>query len=136
MKRVASILMVAFLIMIACSVCNAFPATGEYESIERARTSETDEITNHPLWKLTIKRSDSYYGDFVLFAKGAWIGTWTTPLSSSPNNDGRYTITVTPGYGKPIHVDLEETNNGLTMYVNFDPVSPGFSGRVEMTKTK
>ncbi|MDR3590764.1 MAG: hypothetical protein P4N41_14015 [Negativicutes bacterium] len=138
MKKSAAILMVAVLILTAGGVCQAFPASGEYGSIERARTSDTGEIVDIPLWKLTINRSDIYSGDFVLLAKGAWIGTWTAPLSISPNQDGRYPITVTEKSWprNQIRVDLEETNDGLVMYVNFDPVSPRFSGRVEMTKTK
>lgn len=113
MKKLLGMVLIILMSVSYPLTCFAFPDTGKYESEERSRTSDTDEPTGFPLWKLEINKSSSYYGTLVMNAKGVWSGYWSVPLSITTNDDGRYPIEaiLRDDNRSKLRIELQETSD-------------------------
>jgi len=109
-----------------------FPAAGQYESVERARTTDTGETTDFPLWKLGINKSNTYYGKVSWASKGVWYGNWTAPLSITANSDGHYSIDISDGHNMSGKMELQETSDGsLVMNIKFTNSNKVYSANMK-----
>ena len=120
MKKSLGMFLVVLLLISFTATCFAFPAPGEYESVERER-GPRGESPNTARYYFTINKSgNNYSGTMDELRKGILRGTWAAPLNVTKNNDGRFAIEVIFDYGgakgKGVR-DLEEiSNNSFKMY--------------------
>jgi len=114
-KRMLGVLLIIVLVVSVVGTCMAFPATGKYETEERAINDDGIEQKDAGFITFYIYKSNVFYGKYEVRGKGWFGGSWSLPLNISANGDGSYPIVIksdNPGSPEYYYKDLEEQSDG------------------------